>query len=335
MAEELKVPKTGYEETEAILAEWLKEEGDAVEEDEDLVVLETDKAGVELPSPRDGFLRKILVGEGDEVVMGQTLAIIGDEDEDIEEILERVAAEAEESPASTEPVADGKPLPAATGEVEIIPLTGVRKAMAENIMRSKQTAAHGTTFNEADLSQAMAVAKASDKRISVTAVIVKAAAEALKEFPLLNSSSTDKEIQVKKYYNISMAVNTDRGLFVPVIKAADSIGLGEINHEMKRLGELADKGQLKPGDMEDGTFCISNAGRFGSLFFVPIINQPQSAILGVGTIQKRPVVVDDQIVVRPMVYICVSYDHRIIPGAVAQQFLEKVKQGIEAASTEG
>jgi len=335
MAEELRVPKTGYDETEATLVEWLKEEGDEVERDEELVVLETDKSAVELPSPADGYLRKILVEEGDQVIMGQTLAIIGDEAEDISEILERVAAAAaektEETPAA-EAATDGKPLPAASGEVEVIPLTGVRKAMAENMLISKQTSAHGTTFNEADLTEAMALAKASQKRISVTALIVKATVDALKEFPLLNSSSSDREIQIKKYYNISMGVNTDKGLYVPVIKQVDAKSPEEITREMKRLGDLAESGKLTPGDMQAGTFCISNAGRFGSLFFVPIINHPQSAILGVGKIVKRPMVVGDQIEIRPMVYICVSYDHRIIPGAVAQQFLEKVKLEIQSVN---
>ena len=335
MLEELTVPKTGYDETEATLVEWLKEEGDAVAYEEDVVVLETAKASVELPSPAAGYVRKLFVEEGDRVVMGQTLAIIGDEDEDIEEIVSRVTAgemDEDATAASEETPSDSNPLPAAAGEVEIVPLTGVQKAMADNMLKSKQTSAHGTTFNEADLTHAMAVAKASEKRISVTALIVKAAVDALKEFPLLNSSSSETEIQIKKYYNISMAVNTDKGLFVPVIKQADLKSPEEINTEMKRLGDLAEKGRLTIGDMEDGTFTISNAGRFGSLFFVPIINQPQRAILGVGTIAKRPVVVDDQIEIRPMVYISVSYDHRIIPGAIAQQFLEKIKQGLEGKS---
>lgn len=335
MAEELKVPKTGYEETEGVLVEWLKEEGDPVANEEMVVVVETDKAVVELPSPADGYLRKILVEEGDEVVMGQTLAIVGDEDEDIEEIVDRVTAATEElkaaAAASEETAFESKPMPAA-GEVEIIPLTGVRKAMANNMLKSKQTSAHGTTFNEADCTNAMAIAKASEKRTSVTALIVKATVDALKEFPLLNSSSSDKEIQIKKYFNISMAITTDKGLYVPVIKQTDSKSPEEINEEMKRLGDLAEKGKLAPGDMADGTFSISNAGRFGSHFFVPIINQPQSAILGVGKIVKRPVVVDDEIAIRPMVYICVSYDHRIIPGAIAQQFLERVKLGIEGVT---
>ena len=335
MPEELKVPQTGYEDTQATLVEWLKEEGDAVAKEENVVVLETQKASVELPSPTDGYLRKILVEEGDEVVMGQTLAIIGDEDEDIEELVNSIIAAAKERAETTTSAAaasDSKPVPGASDEVEIIPLTGVRKAMADNMLKSKQTSAHGTTFNEADLTKAMVAAKASEKRISVTALIVKAVVEALKEFPLLNSSSSAKEIRIKKYYNISMAVNTDKGLFTPVIKQADLKSLEEINEEMTRLGDLAEKGKLSPGDMEDGTFTISNAGRFGSLFFVPIINQPQSAILGVGTIAKRPIVVNDRIEIRPMVYICVSYDHRIIPGAVAQQFLGKVKYGLEKIS---
>lgn len=336
MAEELKVPKTGYEETEGVLVEWLKEEGDAVVEEETVVMVETDKALVELPSPADGLLRKICVEEGDKVVMGQTLAIVGDEDEDIQDVIDRVAEETAEIAAAFAEDASAESEPASSdGEVEIIPLTGVRRAMAERMLKSKQTSAHGTTFNEADCTNAMAVAKASEKRVSVTSLIAKAAVDALKEFPLVNSSSTDKEIRVKKYFNLSMAVNTDRGLFTPVIKQADQKSPEEINGEMKRLGDLAEKGRLSPEDMAGGTFCISNAGRFGSLFFVPIINQPQSAILGVGTISRRPVVVEDEIEIRPMVYICVSYDHRIIPGAIAQQFLEKIKQGIEGAGLDG
>ena len=333
MAEELRVPKTGYDETEATLVEWLKEEGDEVAKEENLVVLETDKAGVDLLSPAAGILRKIFVEEGDEVVQGQTLAVVASAEEDIEEIIQRVEAAAEDdsSPVAAEvPETDTAPQPPTAGEVEIIPLTGVKKAMADNMLKSKQTSAHGTTFNEADLTYAMQLAKASEKRISVTAIIVKATVDALKAFPLLNSSSTDKEIQIKKYFNISMAVNTDKGLYVPVIKKADEKNPEEINAEMKRLGELAENGILTSEDMADGTFTISNAGRFGSLFFVPIINQPESAILGVGTIQKRPIAVDDQIAIRPMVYISVSYDHRIIPGAIAQQFLETIKLGIEA-----
>ena len=336
MAEELKVPKTGYEETEGVLVEWLKEEGDAVVEEETVVMVETDKALVELPSPADGLLRKICGEEGDKVVMGQTLAIVGDEDEDIQDVIDRVAEETAEIAAAFAEDASAESEPASSdGEVEIIPLTGVRRAMAERMLKSKQTSAHGTTFNEADCTNAMAVAKASEKRVSVTSLIAKAAVDALKEFPLVNSSSTDKEIRVKKYFNLSMAVNTDRGLFTPVIKQADQKSPEEINGEMKRLGDLAEKGRLSPEDMAGGTFCISNAGRFGSLFFVPIINQPQSAILGVGTISRRPVVVEDEIEIRPMVYICVSYDHRIIPGAIAQQFLEKIKQGIEGAGLDG
>ncbi len=336
MIEELKVPQTGYEDTIAILVEWLKEEGEAIAKEENVVVLETKKSTVELPSPAEGYLRKILAEEGDEVVMGQTLAIIGNQEDDIEELVNSITAAAKEKAATAALAAaspESQPVPATSDQVEIIPLTGVRKAMAENMLKSRQTYAHGTTFNEADLTKAMAAVKASEKRISVTALMVKAVVDALKEFPLLNSSSSAKEIRLKKYYNISMAVNTDKGLFAPVIKQADLKSLEQINEEMTRLGDLAEKGKLSPGDLEDGTFTISNAGRFGSLFFVPIINVPQSAILGVGTIAKRPIVVEDRIEIRPMVYICVSYDHRIIPGAIAQQFLVKVKQGLEKITT--
>jgi len=331
MAEELKVPQTGYDESEATVVEWVKNEGDAVAAEETVVILETSKATEDIPSPAEGYLRKILVQQGEEAVVGQTLAIIAGENEDIQGLVGKAAAGPRQQ-AEAE-VSAGTASVGATStqvkDVEIIPLTGVRKAMADNMLRSTQVSAHGTTFSEADLSGAMAVAKSSEKRISVTALIVKAAVGALVEFPLLNASSSDEEIQIKKYYNVSVAVNTDQGLFVPVIKGVDSHSPEEITAEMKRLGDLAEKGSLRPGDMEGGTFTVSNAGRFGSLFFVPIINQPQSAILGVGKISKRPMVVDDRIEIRPMVYICVSYDHRIIPGAIAQQFLERIKLGVE------
>jgi len=329
MATEVKIIKTGYQMTEAKIVEWWKAEGDEVNEEETLVTLDTQKVAIELPAPCSGVLRKILAAVDETVALGQTIAIIAAADEDISEILQRLAREKESSSLQGDAMAErGETTPVAVDE-EVIPLTGARKAMAEHMRKSKSTYAHGTTFNEVDVTGLLRLVKESNKEISFTSLLVQASVRALQEFPLLNASSTEENIIVKKHYHIGVAVNTAGSLVVPVVRDADQKDLKEITGEIKRLTKSAEEGKLSIEDIEGGTFTISNGGRFGSLFFVPIINPPQSAILGTGTMTKRPVVVDDEIVIRPMMYICVSYDHRIIPGAVAQQFLGKTKEALE------
>ena len=329
MATEIKIIKTGYQMTEAKIVEWWKAEGDKVNEGETLVTLDTQKVAIELPAPCSGILLKILAERDETVVLGQTIAIIAEAGEDISEILQRIDREKGASSLQDHTMEDrGGTIPIAADE-EVIPLTGPRKAMAEHMLKSKNTYAHGTTFNEVDVSGLLGLVKESNKEISFTSLLVRASVHALQEFPLLNTSSSKENIIVKKRYHIGIAVNTEGSLVVPVVRDADQKDLKEITREIQRLTKSAEEGRLSIEDIDGGTFTISNGGRFGSLFFVPIINPPQSAILGTGTITKRPVVVDDKIVIRPMMYICVSYDHRIIPGAMAQQFLGKIKEALE------
>ena len=329
MATEVKIIKTGYQMTEAKIVEWWKAEGDEVNEEETLVTLDTQKVAIELPAPCSGVLRKILAAVDETVALGQTIAIIAAADDDISEILDRLAREKESSSLQGDAMEErAETTPVAVDE-EVIPLTGSRKAMAEHMRKSKSTYAHGTTVNEVDVSGLLGLVKESNKEMSLTSLLVQASVRALQEFPLLNASSTEENIIVKKRYHIGIAINTEGSLVVPVVRDADQKDPKEITKEIHRLTKLAEEGKLSIEDIEGGTFTISNGGRFGSLFFVPIINPPQSAILGTGTIAKRPVVVDDEIVIRPMMYICVSYDHRIIPGAVAQQFLGKIKEALE------
>ena len=331
MATEVKIPVTGYDVTEGNIVEWLKKEGERVEEGEAIVTIETQKATVELPSPCAGVLRKILAKAGQSIREGETIAVVADAEENIDNLLLTLSSGKSPDAHTQEAVA---PEPEAqtppSANEEVIPLTGARKRMAEHMLRSKSVAAHATTFNEADVSNALKLVKESNKEINFTSLLVKAAANALREFPLMNSSSTQEKIVIKKYYHVGLAVNTEAGLIVPVVKDADKKNIRDITKEISRLTVGADKGTLSVEDMQGGTFTISNGGRFGSLFFIPIINQPQSAILGSGKIERRPVVEGDAIVIKPMMYIFVSYDHRVIPGAVAQQFLARFRQEFES-----
>jgi 2-oxoglutarate dehydrogenase E2 component (dihydrolipoamide succinyltransferase) len=330
MVTEIKVPVTGYEMTVAKVIEWHKKEGDHIEEGEPLVTVETQKSVIEMPAPCSGTLRKIIAPKDAIVKETDTIGLMAAPDEDIDHLLTEISlgTETPQSPGNHTPETHVEE--SSLGKEETIPLTGARKQMAEHMLRSKAVSAHGTTFNEADVSKALHLVNESNKEISFTSLLVKAAVPALEEFPLLNASSTEEKIIVRKYYHIGVAVNTDRGLFVPVIKDANKKDLPEITKDIRRLTLRAEEGSLSLDETQGGTFTISNGGRFGSLFFVPIINQPQSAILGTGTIVQRPVAVDGQIVIKPMMYICVSYDHRIIPGAMAQQFLTRVRKEIEA-----
>lgn len=329
MAVELKIPRTGYEMTEGKIIEWLKREGDAVNSGEPVVVVETQKANIEVESPCDGWLRKIFA-EIDEVIqLGQTIAIIAELDENIDNLIAANLKEKEAIDQSDK--IDDKPdeIERPSDKEVIVPISGVKKQMAENMLKSKRMSAHATTYNEVDVSNALNIIEKHQKKISFTAILVNASVNALKQYELLNASPNEDTIIIKKYYHIGIAINTENGLFVPVIRDADTKELTKITQEIRELTIKAENSKLTIRDLQKGTFSISNAGRYGSIFFIPIINPPQSAILGAGNIKRRPVVVNDEIVIRPTMFIFVSYDHRIIPGAVAQKFLVSVKENIE------
>jgi len=226
-----------------------------------------------------------------------------------------------------------KPLPANQRE-ERMPLQGVRKLIADHMVKSKATSAHVTTFEDIDMTALVNYRKEIKQdfiatygaNITYMPFVVKAACLALKEFPTVNASLTEKEIVLKKYYNVGIAVARDDGLIVPVIKDADKKTIVELAVEIADLGDRAKRGKLSPDDVADGTFSITNAGMFGATASTPIISQPQVAILGVHAIVKKPWVVDDEIVIRHISSFGMSFDHRLLDGHTSVQFLHRVHE---------
>ncbi len=220
---------------------------------------------------------------------------------------------------------------------ERVPMTRLRRTIARRLKEAQNTAAMLTTFNEADMSAIMAARnKYKDTferrhgvKLGFMSFFVKACIAALKEIPNVNAEIDGDDIIYKNFYNIGIAVGTDRGLVVPVVRDADHKSMAEIEKEINELGVKARDGHLKIEDLQGATFTISNGGVYGSLMSTPILNAPQSGILGMHKIQERPVVVDKQVVVRPMMYLAMSYDHRIVDGKEAVTFLVRVKEGLE------
>jgi 2-oxoglutarate dehydrogenase E2 component (dihydrolipoamide succinyltransferase) len=231
-------------------------------------------------------------------------------------------------------------LPAATGGARAerrVPMTRLRARIAERLVQAQSTAAMLTTFNEVDLKAVNELrARYKEKfekqhgaRLGFMSFFVKASVEALKRFPLVNASIDGNDIVYHEYYDIGVAVSTDRGLIVPVLRNADALGFGEIEKSVVGYANRARDGAITLEELTGGTFTITNGGVFGSLLSTPILNMPQSAILGMHKIQERPVVIDGQVVVRPMMYLALSYDHRIIDGKEAVQFLVAIKDALE------
>jgi 2-oxoglutarate dehydrogenase E2 component (dihydrolipoamide succinyltransferase) len=217
-------------------------------------------------------------------------------------------------------------------------MTGIRQRIAERLVASRQTTATLTTFNEADLSAVMALRQQYKEQfrqqhginLGLMSFFVKASIEALRAYPIVNCKIDGAEIVEQHYYDIGVAVSSERGLMVPVIRDADRLSLASIEKSISAMAERARNGRITVSDLQGGTFTITNGGVFGSLLSTPILNPPQSAILGMHTIQKRPVVVNDQIVIRPMMYLALSYDHRLIDGRDAVLFLVRIKECIES-----
>jgi 2-oxoglutarate dehydrogenase E2 component (dihydrolipoamide succinyltransferase) len=246
-------------------------------------------------------------------------------------------------------VTPGDPAPAAGVEVVTqglvreerrVPMTRLRARIAERLVEAQKTAAMLTTFNEVDLTAVMALRKryrddfekAHGVRLGFMSFFAKAAVEALKKFPVLNASVEGSDIIYHNYYDIGIAVSSDRGLMVPVIRDVDQMSFAEFEGALTEMAQKAQDGSISLEDLTGGTFTITNGGIFGSMMSTPILNQPQSAILGMHSIQQRPMVVDGEIVARPMMYLAVTYDHRIIDGKDAVQFLVSIKEQLEDPS---
>ncbi len=401
MAKEIRVPALGESVTEATIAKWFRQAGDAVKADEPLVELETDKVTVEVPAPASGKLSSIDAQPGTTVNVGALLGMIE------EGAAGAVAAKAAEAPKKAEapapaapkaadaplspavrklveenkvdttglagtgkdgrltkgdviahlekPAAEAKPLvippapapapasprapsaPTDAAREERVRMSRLRLTIARRLKDAQNTAAMLTTFNEVDMTATMALRnqykdlfeKKHGVKLGFMSFFVKACIQALKEIPAVNAEIDGDDIVYKNFYHIGVAVGTEKGLVVPVLRDADNLSFAGVEKTIADFGRRARDGQLQIAEMQGGTFTISNGGVYGSLMSTPILNAPQSGILGMHKIQERPMVVNGQIVVRPMMYLALSYDHRIVDGKEAVTFLVRVKENLE------
>jgi 2-oxoglutarate dehydrogenase E2 component (dihydrolipoamide succinyltransferase) len=422
MTVELTVPEVGESITEVLVVEWLKKPGDAIQRDEPVAVIETDKATLEIPAPQAGTLGKILKQKDEWAKVGEAIALIEDGDgaaaasppsgkaaaasEASTRPAQKTAppkksAPAKASTASKSPGSEDQPhiMPAAarllaendleagqvggTGpggrilkedvqrhldaapgasrvgasrsedtddadeppdtshlagrEIESIPMSPLRRAVARRLVEAQQNAALLTTFNEIDMSEVKSLRKqhgeAFEKRYGVrlgfVSFFVKASIEALKTVPELNSQIAEKNIVYHHYYDIGIAVGGGKGLVVPVLRNAERKSFAEIEAEIADLAQRAKANKIELAELEGGTFTISNGGVYGSLLSTPIVNPPQSGVLGLHAIQDRPVVRGGEIVIRPMMYVALTYDHRVVDGREAVTFLRRIKDLME------
>lgn len=252
---------------------------------------------------------------------------------------EQKASEQQADTSATVPVATSD-APLSTREEKRVPMSRLRSRIAERLIEAQQTAAILTTFNEVDLHAVMALRKqykdifekTHDVRLGFMSFFIKASLEALKKFPAVNASIDGNDITYHNYYDIGIAVGSPRGLVVPILRDADQLSLAELEQAVRQFGIKAQEGSLTYDELSGGTFTISNGGVYGSMLSTPILNPPQSGILGMHNIVERPVVVKGEIVIRPMMYLALSYDHRIIDGKEAVQFLVTIKQNLEDPS---
>ena len=365
---EIKVPVLPESITEATVAAWHKKPGDYVELDDVIVEIETDKVVLEVPAEEAGVLSEITAEEGETVSEQQVLGLIDDEadsediqsketqdqsEEKVEEsspiqnnepevIQENTAKEQDNTPDNREVVSEPTPAPSNSKPIgnrmeERVPMTRIRKTIANKLHSATQNTAMLTTFNEVDMTEILSMRasykEAFEKKYSVKlgfmSFFVKAAVESLKKFPTVNAYIDGEDIVYHAYCDVSVAVSSDRGLVVPVLRDAHKMGMHDIEKGIVDFAVRAQDGTLGIEEMSGGTFTISNGGVFGSLMSTPILNSPQSAILGMHKTQDRPVAVNGEVVIRPMMYLALSYDHRIIDGKEAVQFLISIKEALE------
>jgi 2-oxoglutarate dehydrogenase E2 component (dihydrolipoamide succinyltransferase) len=391
MAGEILVPTLGESVTEATIAKWFKQVGDAVKADEPLVELETDKVTVEVNAPAAGVLKEQAVKTGDTVQVGALLGKIevGASGGKAAAAAPAAAPAKAAAPKAAAPAPVAAPAPAAAsnagpavtkmlaenphvnaaaipatgkdgrlkkGDViaalegdgfaaspavgpreERVKMTKLRATIARRLKESQNTAAILTTFNEIDMSNVIALRneykdefeKKHGVRLGFMGFFVKAAVNALKQVPAVNAEIAGDEIIYKNYYDIGVAVGGPNGLVVPVIRDCDKKSLAQIEADIANAAKKARDGTLTMADMTGGTFTVSNGGVYGSLMSTPIINPPQVGIMGMHKTEERPIAVNGQVVIRPMMYVALSYDHRIIDGSESVTFLVKVKQAVE------
>jgi 2-oxoglutarate dehydrogenase E2 component (dihydrolipoamide succinyltransferase) len=366
---EIKVPQLSESVSEATLLSWHRQAGEAVKEGENLIDIETDKVVLELPAPQDGVLTEIIKRDGEQVESGEIIAMLDtaaagvspkapaqaatavspaarklahEHDVDAGKLQgsgrhglvnrEDVRAVVEKAPAAAAPqVAAGERIE------QRVPMTRIRQRIAERLLESQQNAAILTTFNEVNMRPVMelrskykdAFEKKHGIKLGFSSFFVKAAVAALQQFPVVNASIDGTDVIYHGYYDIGVAIGSERGLVVPVIRDADKLSFADIERQIADFGARAKEGKLSLEELSGGTFSISNGGVFGSMLSTPIINPPQSAILGIHATRDRPVAENGQVVIRPMNYLALSYDHRIIDGREAVLFLVAIKEALE------
>jgi 2-oxoglutarate dehydrogenase E2 component (dihydrolipoamide succinyltransferase) len=391
MSVEIVVPNLGESVSQAIIARWFKQPGDAVNVDEAVCELETDKVTMEVFSSTSGVITALNASEGQTVSVGAAICVI---DESATAAPKSSSAPKSAAPAAPTPApapaigapsaagvfpsaqkiaaekgvdtsgiqgtgkdgrvtkgdvlaagaspsaVSGQPGSAAAasrGGEERVRMTTLRRRIAERLKESQNTAAILTTFNEIDMSNLKALRdehkdmfeKKHGVRLGFMSFFVKAVVEALKEVPVVNAHVDGEYLVYKHFYDIGVAVGTEQGLVVPILRDADKMSIADVERAIAGMAAKARDGKLSMQDLTGGTFTISNGGVYGSLMSTPIINPPQSGILGMHKVEDRPVVVGGQIVIRPMMYVALSYDHRLIDGKDSVTFLVKVKEYVE------
>jgi 2-oxoglutarate dehydrogenase E2 component (dihydrolipoamide succinyltransferase) len=355
MAVELKVPSVGESISSVEIGDWLKAEGDLVGKDENVVLLDSEKATVELPAPVAGRLSKILKRKGESARIGDVIAEI--DDHASAEAPPRTAPRTTPSPPvattrpaeaqapaeprgaapASEPPGDARAQPSGDRTEEAVRMSVWRRTIAKRLVQAQQEAALLTTFNEIDMTGVGDLRRTHGEifqkkhrvKLGLMSFFVKAAVDALRMFPQVNAEVRGEDIVYRSYCDIGIAVSSSKGLVVPVLRGAELLSFAEVEQAIAEFARRANDSTLAPADLEGGTFTITNGGVFGSLASTPIVNPPQSAILGLHAIADRPVARDGQVVIRPMMYAALTYDHRIIDGREAVLFLGRVKDAIE------
>lgn len=419
---EVTVPNVGESITEVQIGQWLKGEGDWVNQGEDIVEIETEKASVQIPAAASGYLRNLLKKAEEFAVVGETIASI-EASANGQAPIAHTPAKTESAPATSPPttaaptpaaashsgdaivmpaaqrlmddlglspsqitatgpggrvlkedvqrfVAQKSSQPAAPAKTAIAPVTPVptalrtiaavadvqslvsnvshrseelkpmsmmRRTIAARLVQAQQTAALLTTFNEIDMKPVMdlrnkyrdAFAKKHGVKLGFMSFFAKASVEALKRFPAVNAEIRGNNIAYRHYQDIGIAIGGGKGLVVPILRNVERMSFADVERSISDYSIAAGENRLQPSDLEGGTFTISNGGIYGSLLSTPIVNPPQSGILGLHSIQERPIALDGQVVIRPMMYTALTYDHRIVDGREAVTFLKTIKEVLE------
>ena len=342
MAIELVVPSVGESITEVEIGDWLKNPGETVAQDEPVVVIETEKVTVELPAPTTGTITQMLKCKGEKAAVGDIIGYMEPNGHGTATpkapIQEKAPPLEEKTPPSQEKAPPSIPAPTASiREEQVIPMTPIRRRIAERLVEAQKTAALLTTFNQVDMSSIMALRKQYQEafrakyqiKLGFMSFFVRACVDALKLIPQVNAEVRGHDIVYRNYYDIGIAVGGGKGLVVPILRNTERLSFADIERAIADFAERAQANKLKVDELQGGTFTISNGGVYGSMLSTPIVNPPQSGVLGLHAIEDRPVARDGAVVIRPMMYVALTYDHRIVDGREAVTFLKHIKDIIE------